>query len=153
MINYRFELTHSGGYLYENDIRDLEYLAELRMNGGKTIPFCLETSMESSFQIQLEPAGIKFSLIDNFYINRDLGKVFSEAFHDLDIFPFQLDSLLKEEVEKEGINPIMFNKILEFMKSQLKPQIAYTYYGMIKSLMVEEKRFFLNGVEFYVVNH
>lgn len=33
MPNVRFELTHNGGHIYENDIRDLERLVELGMVG------------------------------------------------------------------------------------------------------------------------
>lgn len=122
----------------------------IRMNGGKNIPFCLETSMESSFQIQLENIGIKFLLVDNFYIKRDLDKVFSEAFQKLEIYPFQMDSLLKENVERKGIENIVYDKLLQSMQESLSPQIAYTYYGMINSLRVEDKRFFINDTEFYI---
>ena len=126
---------------------------KIRMNGGKNIPFCLETSMESSFHIELDHMGIKFLLRDNFYIQRDLGKVFSEAFQKLDFFPFQMDSLLNEKIERKGGEAIVYQKLLECMQKELAPQIAYTYYGMITSLRVDEKRFFINDVEFYVTNH
>jgi hypothetical protein len=126
---------------------------KIRMNGGKNIPFCLETGMESSFHIELDHLGVKFLLKDNFHIQRDLDKVFSEAFQKLDFFPFQMDSLLKEKVEKKGAEAIVYQKLLEHMQKELAPQIAYTYYGMITSLRVDEKRFFINDVEFYVTNH
>lgn len=126
---------------------------KLRMNGGQTIPFCLETSMESSFHIELDHMGIKFLLRDNFYVQRDLDRVFSEAFHQFDFFPFQMDSLLKEPVETKGTETIVFHKLLEHMQRELAPQIAYTYYGMITSLCVHETRFFINGIEFYVTNN
>ncbi len=121
----------------------------IRMRTGNTIPFCLETSIESTFQIQLVNSGIKFVLIDNYYIKRDLGKVFNEAFQTIEIYPFQMDSLLKEK-DTKGIDAIVYGKLLEYMQTNLAPQIAYTYYTMIKSLRVEEKRFFLNDVEFFV---
>jgi hypothetical protein len=126
---------------------------KLRMNAGKNIPFCLETSMESSFHIELDNMGIKFLLRDNFYIKRDLDKTFSEAFRELDFFPFQMDSLLKEKIERKGTEAIVFQKLLEHMQKELAPQIAYTYYGMITSLRVDEKRFFINDIEFYITNH
>jgi hypothetical protein len=126
---------------------------KIRMNGGKNIPFCLETSIESSFHMELDHAGVKFLLRDNFYIQRDLDKVFSEAFKELDFFPYQMDSLLKEKIERKGTELIVYQKLLEHMQKELAPQIAYTYYGMITSLRVDEKRFFINDVEFYVTNH
>ena len=126
---------------------------KIRMNSNKTIPFCLETSMESSFHIELDHMGIKFLLRDNFYIKRDLGKVFSDAFHELDFFPFQMDSLLKEKIESKGTEAVVFQKLLQYMEKELAPQIAYTYYGMITSLCVDEKRFFINGVEFYITEY
>ena len=126
---------------------------KIRMNGGKNIPFCLETSMESSFHIEFDHMGVKFILRDNFYIQRDLNKVFSEAFQKVDFYPFQMDSLLKEKVEYKGTEAIVFQKLLDYMQKELTPQIAYTYYGMITSLRVDEKRFFINDVEFYVTNN
>jgi hypothetical protein len=126
---------------------------KIRMNGNKTIPFCLETSMSSSFQIELDNMGIRFILKDNFYIKRDLGKVFSDAFHELDFFPFQMDSLLKEKIESKGTEAVVFQKLIEYMQKELTPQIAYTYYSMITSLRVDEKRFFINDVEFYITEY
>lgn len=125
----------------------------IRMNGSKNIPFCLETSIESTFQIQIDHMGIKFVLIDNFYIKRDLLKVFSEAFHEIEVYPFQLDSLSKEKIEPKGTESIIFDKIIDFMQKNFTPQIAYTYYGMINSLSVDEKKFTLNGVEFFISTH
>jgi hypothetical protein len=125
----------------------------IRMNSNKDIPFCLETSMESSFQIQIDNMGIKFVLIDNYYIKRDLLKVFSEAFQEIDIYPFQLDSLSKEKIERKGTETIIFDKIVDYVQKNMTPQIAYTYYGMINSLSVDEKKFTLNGVEFFISSH
>lgn len=121
----------------------------IRMRSGNTIPFCLETSIESTFQIQLNASGVKFVLVDNYYIKRDLDKVFNEALQTIGIYPFQMNSLLKEK-DTKGIEDIVYNKLLEYMQTNLTPQIAYTYYSMIKSLRVEEKRFFLNDVEFII---
>ena len=125
----------------------------IRMNSSKNIPFCLETSMESSFQIQIDHMGIKFVLIDNYYIKRDLLKVFSEALQEIDIFPFRLDSLSNEKIESKGTETIIFDKIVDYMQKNMTPQIAYTYYGMINSLSVDEKKFTLNGVEFFISSH
>ena len=125
---------------------------KIRMRGDESIPFFLETSMESSIQIKIENMGIGFVLIDNYYIKRDLDKAFSEAFQEIDIFPFRLDSLLKD-TETNPVDAVVYKKLLEHMQAKLNPQVAYTYYNMIKSLRVEEERFFLNGIEFYITKH
>jgi len=125
----------------------------IRMRSNGVIPFILETSMESSFQIELNNFGISFVLIDNFYIKRDLLTVFSKAINSTDIYAHSLDKLLKDDVEKEGIEPILFNQLVKYMESNFKPQIAFTYYNMITSLRVEKDRFFLNDTEFFVTRY
>jgi len=126
---------------------------KIRMFSNENVPFILETSMEASFQIELTNMGISFVLIDNFYTKRDLLKVFSEAFQEIDVYPFQLDSLSKEKIEPKGMETIIFDKIVDYMQKNMTPQIAFTYYGMIKSLRIEKDRFYLNDVHFFVTQH
>ena len=123
---------------------------KLRMRSNDSVPFILETSLDASFQIELNSFGISCVLIDNFYTKRDLLSVFTKAVNSTDIYPHSLDSLLPDDIEKKDIEPILFNKLVEYMQSNFKPQIAFTYYTMIKSLHVEKNKFILNGVEFFV---
>jgi len=136
---------------YVNGILEPFTGKKLRMNPGDKIPFFLETNMEASFEMEIDQMGIKFILNNNYYIKRDLTALFSSSFHEIDIYPFQLDKLAG--VESSGTNTVIFDKILEHVLSQFRPQIAYTYYGMIKSLCVDEKKFILNGIEFYITSN
>jgi hypothetical protein len=111
------------------------------------IPFFLETSIESTFQIELTNLGIKFLLKDNFYIKKDLKEVFNKALKSLEIYPFSLDKLLKEKPNEDCV---VVNKIVEYFEKNFNPQIAITYYGTIESIRVSEKSFVLNNIEFII---
>lgn len=120
-------------------------------NEDKTfsIPFCLETSMESSFQIQFTNLGIKFLLIDNYYIKKNIETALNDAFKEIGVYPFSLDTLLKEEPPKSE-DCVVMKKVREYLQKTITPQIAFTYYTMIKSLKVSENYFVLNGIKFVV---
>jgi hypothetical protein len=125
----------------------------IRMKNVSDIPFCLETSMEATFQIRLNSFGISFALIDNFYIKRDIKVNLIHAFNAIDIPPFKLDTLLKTPIDNEDSDNVVFDKLVEYMQKTFTPQIAFTYYTMIKSLSVNEKGFVLNGTAFFISNH
>ena len=112
-----------------------------------SIPFALENSIESTFQIAFDNAGIKFLLKDNFYIKRDLKEVFRGALKDTEIYPFSLDKFLKEESKEDCV---VFKRIVEYFEKNFNPQIAFTYYTMIKSLRVDDNGFVLNGIKFII---
>ena len=114
-----------------------------------SIPFCLETSMESTFQIEFTNLGIKFLLIDNFYVKKNIETALNKAFIEVGIYPFSLDRLLKEEPPK-GEDCVVMKKVREHLQKAITPQIAFTYYTMIKSLKVSENYFVLNGIKFVV---
>lgn len=114
-----------------------------------TIPFCLETSMESTFQFEMTNLGIKFLLKDNYYVKKDIETALNDAFREVGIYPFSLDKLLKEEPPKEE-DCVVMKKIREHLQKVITPQIAFTYYTMIKSLKVSENYFVLNGIKFVV---
>lgn len=120
-------------------------------NEDKTfsIPFCLETSMESSFQIEFTNLGIKFLLIDNYYIKKDIETALNDAFREVGIYPFSLDRLLKEEPPKSE-DCVVMKRVREHLQKVITPQIAFTYYTMIKSLKVNKDYFVLNGIKFVV---
>lgn len=120
-------------------------------NEDKTfsIPFCLETSMESTFQIEFTNLGIKFLLIDNFYVKKNIETALNKAFIEVGIYPLSLDRLLKEEPPK-GEDCVVMKKVREYLQKAITPQIAFTYYTMIKSLKVSENYFVLNGIKFVV---
>lgn len=124
----------------------------IRMSdSNKVIPFCLETSMESSFRFEITHVGIRFILKDNFYIKRDLESVFLKALNESDIATFRLDQI--SGIESTGVECVTFNKIVAHMVEHFTPQIAFTYFSQIKSLSVHERGFILNGVDFYICNH
>ena len=114
-----------------------------------TIPFCLETSMESTFQLEMTNMGIKFLLKDNYYIKKDIETCLNESIKELGIYPFSFDRLLKEEPPKDE-DCVVIKKIREYLQNNLTPQIAFTYYTMIKSLKVSENYFVLNGIKFVI---
>ncbi len=122
-------------------------MRSLAIDKSFSIPFCLETDMESTFQIELNSMGIKFLLKDNYYIKRDLKEVFKNAVHNAGIYSITLDKLLKEESKGDCV---IFNSFVTFMQENFNPQIAFTYYNMIKSLKVESNKFVLNEIEFII---
>lgn len=111
------------------------------------IPFMLETSIESTFQIELNNSGIKFLLKDNYYIKRDIQEVFRKALKDTEIYPFSLDKFLKEESKEDCV---VFKRIVKYFEENFNPQIAFTYYNMVKSLRVDNNEFVLNSVKFII---
>lgn len=119
------------------------------LNEEKTfsIPFCLETDMEATFQMELNNMGIKFLLKDNFYIKKDLKEDLKNAILSTGLYLFSLDDLLKQKSEEDCV---VFSKIVKYLEENFKPQIAFTYYNMITSLKVEENKFVLNGIEFII---
>ena len=125
---------------------------ELRMAATDCIPFCLETSMESSFQIELTETGIRFLLKDNHYIEMDLDTIFRNALKVVDISPRGLDTLLKGQRESWETDAIAYDAIISHIKEGFNPQIAFTYYTMIKSLTVNETSFLINNVKFFIAN-
>jgi len=114
-----------------------------------SIPFCLETSMESTFQLEFSGLGIKFILKDNFYIKKDLKKLLNDAINSTGLYPFSFDNLLKDGEGKVEDNA--FQKIInKYLDENFHPQIAFTYYTMIKTLKVTNSGFMLNGIEFII---
>ena len=111
------------------------------------IPFLLETSIETPFQFEFTNIGIKFLLKDDFYIKRDIKILLNQAILKTGLYPHTLDNLLKD---KEGkVEDNAFQKIInEYFDENFKPQIAFTYYGMIKSLKVSKDGFVMNKIEF-----
>jgi hypothetical protein len=115
------------------------------------IPFCLETSIESSFQIEFTNIGIRFLLKDNYYIKRDIKELLSKAILETGLYPHTIDNLLKDKEDKVEDNA--FQKIInKYFEENFKPQIAFTYYTMIKSLKVSNDGFTMNGIEFIIYN-
>jgi len=115
--------------------------------GKFNLPFMLETEMESTFQIELNNMGIKFLLKDNFYIKKQLNESIRCALKEMDIFPFSLDKLLKEEPKEDCEFLKIFTNHIE---KTISPQIAFTYYNMVSSIKVESKGFSLNGFYFQI---
>lgn len=126
----------------------------LTENEDKTfsIPFYLETSMESPFQIELTNVGIKFLLVDNFYIKKDIETALNRAFNQVGVYVHRLDTLLKEEPPKNE-DCVVIKSVREYLQKAITPQIAFTYYTMIKSLKVSENYFVLNGIKFVVITN
>jgi len=116
------------------------------------VPFQLENSMESPFQIEFTNLGIRFFLMDNFYLNRDLSGTLRAAISDSEIFAFRLDDIsdLETPEDKKGMDYI-FERIVSYLEKNLKIQIATTYYAAIKTLKVGENFFVINGIKFMVV--
>jgi hypothetical protein len=123
---------------------------ELRMRSD-LIPFCLETSMESSFQIEFTNFGIKFFLKDNFYIRKDIKFLLNQAILKTGLYPHTYDNLLRDKLGKEEDN-IFQNTINKYFEEKFAPQIAFTYFTQIKSIEVNEDEFVINGVKFIVCN-
>ena len=114
---------------------------KLRMAATDCIPFRLETSMDSSFQIELTETGIQFLLKDNHYIEMDLDTIFRDALKVVGISPKSWET-----------DTIAYNAIISHIKEGFNPQIAFTYYTMIKSLTVNETSFLINNVKFFIAN-
>ena len=125
---------------------------ELRMGATDCIPFCLETSAASSFKIELTEIGIQFILKDNFYIEMGLDTIFRDALKLVGITPRGLDTLLKGQKESWETDTIAYDAIISHIKEGFNPQIAFTYYTMIKSLTVNETSFLINNVKFFIAN-
>jgi hypothetical protein len=117
---------------------------ELRMITDK-IPFCLETSMDSSFQIELTILGIKYVLINNYYIKQDLKITLNKALTSVGVYAHTLDKL--KNVEGDCV---VFKELVKFMEENFTPQIAFTYYTQIKTLEVSNEKFVLNGISFII---
>ena len=125
---------------------------ELRMVATDCIPFCLETSMESSFQIELSEIGIRFLLKDNHYIKMDLDTICRKAFKAVDISLREMDTLLIDQRELWKTDTMAYDAIISHLKEGFNPQIAFTYYSMITSLAVDQKSFQINNVKFFIAN-
>ena len=117
-------------------------------NNNKTIPFHLGT--QATFQIELDDWGIRFFLKDHYYVKRALDSLFRDAFKQSGISPRHLDTFLKDEKKANETDNVLFTQILAFVQEKLAPEIAFTYYTMITSLLVEEKGFSLNGIKFLI---
>jgi hypothetical protein len=114
-----------------------------------SIPFHLETSIDASFQIELSGLGIKFILKDNYYIKRDIRTLLTKAILETNLYPHTIDNLLQDEEGKVEDN--IFQKIVtKYFDDNFHPQIAFTYYTMIKTLKVTNRGFVLNGIEFVI---
>lgn len=121
---------------------------KLRYKRPKDFPLLLESSIENTFEIELTSTGISFVLKNDFYLNKDLDKLLNEALREQNIYAFELDSLVKENVEECTV----FRKLVESMNKNIKVQIAFTYFYIIQSLDVNERSFKINGYEFIVCN-
>ncbi len=116
-----------------------------------SVPFCLETSIESSFQMEFTNLGIKFLLKGNYYVKKDIETSLNDAFRKIGIYPFSLDKLLKEEPDKDE-DCVVLKQLRSHLQEALAPQIAFTYYNMVQSLKVTNRSFTLNGIKFIVCN-
>lgn len=116
-------------------------------NKSFKLPFVLETSIESTFSIELNNRGIRLILKDNFYIKKNLREVFSGALKEVKIYPSTLDKLLKEESKEDCV---IFSKIVKHLEDNFNPQIGFIYYNMIESLKVDVNGFTLNGFSFKI---
>ena len=121
---------------------------KMDIENNKTIPFYLGT--EATFQMELDDWGVRFFLKDNYYVKKDLDSLLRDALKQCGLSPRHLDVLLKDEKRSGDMENVVFKEILSFMQEKLTPEIAFTFYTMITSLLVEEKGFSLNGVRFFI---
>jgi hypothetical protein len=118
-------------------------------NKDISIPFILESNIESPFQIELSNIGVRFVLKDNYYIKKDINENIRKAFNELKVYPHVLNRLINTEDEPDSIDFI--NSITKHLQENFNPQIAFTYYTFINSIEVSNKYFIINGIRFFVV--
>lgn len=122
---------------------------EIRMRYNEYIPFALETSIESTFQINLTNIGIAFILKDNYYIKKDFKTFLNQAIVESGLYPHTIDNLFADKDGKVKDN-VFQDSINKFFETHFHPQIAFTYFTYINDLRVNERGFFLNGAEFVI---
>lgn len=128
-----------------NPMKDLKF--RFRAKKNSEFPIILENSVENSFKIELTSIGISFLLSNDFYINKSLEKLLNEALIAVDIYPYQLNKLLKIP---ESDDSMVFTNIKKHVQMNLQVQIGFTYYTMINSLEINNRGFSLNGHEFII---
>lgn len=110
-------------------------------------PFIIENSMENDFQIDLKVSGISFYIENDYYLNRDLNYHLNKAFLEEGIYSHSLDDLSKRSKVSLSLDSV-YSKILNYLKENIRVQLAFTHYAYIKEISVSSRGFIINGQEF-----